>query len=175
MRESDLELLDKQNAQLVHNPSSNANNRVGITPNQSLRILKSGLGTDGMQGNMLREGKEGMLIRSSHLSGGIDNVNYMELLFENNPSIASKLFKFKIGKILPEYKADLAIFDYYPRTPIKESTLFGHIFFGLSELPSDVMTRGEFRIKDNEFLGLSEKEIKDNASKQAIRLWENLS
>ena len=175
MRDSDLDLLDNQNAQLVHNPSSNANNRVGITPNQSIKILKSGLGTDGMQGNMLREGKEGMLIRSSHLSGGVDNVDYMKLLFENNPSIASKLFKCKIGKILPEYQADLAIFDYYPRTPINESTIFGHIFFGLSDLPSDVITRGEFRIKDNEFLGFSEKEIKENASKQAIRLWENLS
>ena len=83
MRDSDLDLLDNQNAQLVHNPSSNANNRVGITPNQSIKILKSGLGTDGMQGNMLREGKEGMLIRSSYLPGGIDSVNYLELLFEN--------------------------------------------------------------------------------------------
>jgi len=175
MRESDLDLLDNQNAQLVHNPSSNANNRVGITPNQSLKILKSGLGTDGMQGNMLREGKERMLIRSSHLPGGIDNVDYMQLLFENNPSIASKLFKCKIGKILPEYKADLAIFDYYPRTPINESTIFGHIFFGLSDPPSDVITRGEFRIKDNELLGFSEKEIKENSSKQAIRLWKNFS
>ena len=175
MRESDLEILGNKNVQLVHNPSSNANNRVGITPNQSLKILKSGLGTDGMQGNMLREGKEGMLIRSSHLPGGIDNVDYMQLLFENNPSIASKIFKCKIGKILPEYKADLAIFDYFPRTPINESTIFGHILFGLSELPSDVITRGEFRIKNNEFLGFSEKEIKENASEQAIRLWGNLS
>ena len=137
--------------------------------------MKSGLGTDGMQGNMLREGKEGMLIRSSYLPGGIDNVNYLELLFENNPSLASKLFKCKIGKILPEYQADLAIFDYNPRTPINESTIFGHIFFGLNELPSDVITRGEFRIKDNVFLGFSEKEIKENSSKQAIRLWENFS
>ena len=175
MRESDLELINNHGSQLVHNPSSNANNRVGITPNQSLKKLKSGLGTDGMQGNMLREGKEGMLVRGSHLTGGMDSVDYMQLLFENNPSIASKLFGSKIGKIFPGYKADLAIYDYYPRTPINDSTIFGHIFFGLSELPSDVITRGEFRIKDNEFLGFSEKEIKENASKQAIRLWGNFS
>ena len=39
MKESDLELIDNHNAQLVHNPSSNANNRVGLTPNQSIQIL----------------------------------------------------------------------------------------------------------------------------------------
>ena len=80
-------------------------------------------------------------------------------MFENNPSIATKLFGYKIGKILPGYRADLAIFDYYPRTPINDSTIFGHIFFGLSNPPSDVITRGEFRIKNSELLGISEKEI----------------
>ena len=171
----DLNIIDRHNAKLAHNPSSNANNRVGITGNQSLNNLDSGLGTDGMQGNMLREGKEGMLIRSSHLSGGMDNIDYMKLLFENNSSIASELFGFKIGKILPGYKADLAIFDYLPKTPIMESNIFGNIFFGLSELPSDVITRGEFRIKDYKLLDISEKEIKGNALVQAKKLWKNFS
>jgi putative selenium metabolism protein SsnA len=181
IKESDLELIQKHNVQLVHNPSSNANNRVGMAPNQNLNKLKSGLGTDGMQGNMLREGKEGMLIRSSHLSGGEDSVDYMQLLFENNASIASKLFSGslagsrKLGYILPEYQADLAIFDYFPRTPITESTIFGHIFFGMSSLPCDVMTRGEFRIKDYQLLDVSEKEIKANAVGQAKRLWSNFN
>ena len=130
----DLKIINRKNTKLVHNPSSNANNRVGITGHQSLNNLNSGLGTDGMQGNMLREGKEGMLIRSSHLAGGKDNIDYMKLLFDNNSTIASELFGYKIGKILPGYKADLAIFDYHPKTPIKESNIFGHIFFGLSEL-----------------------------------------
>jgi len=175
MIDEDVKIIERNNAKLVHNPSSNANNRVGITQNQSLNILNSGLGTDGMQGNMLREGKEGMLIRSSHLSGGFDNIDYMKLLFENNPAIASKLFGFKIGKILPGYKADLAIFDYQPRTPIEESNIFGHIFFGLNEPPSDVITRGEFRIKDGKLLGISEKEVKENARLQAKKLWKNFS
>tara|TARA_Y100001970_G_scaffold211291_1_gene257899 strand:+ start:103 stop:1416 length:1314 start_codon:yes stop_codon:yes gene_type:complete len=173
--DEDINIINRHNAKLVHNPSSNANNRVGITKNKNLNMLNSGIGTDGMQGSILREGKEGILIRSSHLSGGMDNIDYMKLIFENNSSIASKLFGFKIGKILPGYKADLAIFDYQPRTPIKNSNIFGHIFFGLSGLPSDVITRGEFRIKDFKFQEISEKEIKENAVFQAERLWKNLS
>ena len=173
IKETDVELLQKHKAQLVHNPSSNANNRVGMAPNQNFHQLKTGLGTDGMQGNMLREGKEGMLIRSSHLVGGADSVDYMQLLFENNASLASRLFGRKIGRILPGYQADLAIFDYLPRTPITESTIFGHVFFGISDSPSDVITRGEFRIKENQLLNVSEQEIKSNAVAQAKRLWSN--
>ena len=181
IKDSDLELIQKHGSQFVHNPSSNANNRVGMTPNQNLNKLKSGLGTDGMQSNMLREGKEGMLIRSSHLEGGEDSVDYMQLLFKNNAEIASKLFSGshgssrKLGYILPKYQADLAIFDYLPRTPISESTIFGNIFFGLSGLPCDVMTRGEFRIRDYQLLDVSEQEIKANAVEQAKKLWSNFN
>ena len=173
IKETDVNLIGEHNAMFVHNPSSNANNRVGMTPNLNLDELDSGLGTDGMQANMLREGKEGMLIRSSNLPGGAASSDYMQLLFGNNPEIASKLFGRKIGRILQGYQADLAIYDYSPRTPITESTIFGHVFFGLSELPSDVITRGEFRIKDRHLLMHSEKEIKANAVTQAEKLWSH--
>jgi hypothetical protein len=116
-----------------------------------------------------------MLIRSSHLGGGEDSVNYLQLLFENNPKIASKLFGKKLGYILPEYQADLAIFDYAPRTPISDATIFGHVFFGLSGLPCDVMTRGEFRIRDYQLQNFSEQEIKANAVTQAKKLWAHFS
>ena len=174
IKDTDVNLIGEHNAMFVHNPSSNANNRVGMTPNLNLDELASGLGTDGMQANMLREGKEGMLIRSSHLSGGASSSDYMQLLFENNPEIASKLFGRKIGRIMPGYQADFAIYDYLPRTPITKSTVFGHVFFGLSELPSDVITRGEFRIKDRHLLIHSEKEIKANAVTQAEKLWSHI-
>ena len=173
IKETDVNLIGEHNAMFVHNPSSNANNRVRMTPNLNLDELDSGLGTDGMQANMLREGKEGMLIRSSNLPGGAASSDYMQLLFGNNPEIASKLFGRKIGRILQGYQADLAIYDYSPRTPITESTIFGHVFFGLSELPSDVITRGEFRIKDRHLLMHSEKEIKANAVTQAEKLWSH--
>ncbi|MEE2599785.1 MAG: hypothetical protein VYD83_05070, partial [SAR324 cluster bacterium] len=76
---------------------------------------------------------------------------------------------------LPEYQADLAIFDYLPRTPISESTIFGNIFFGLNSLPSDVMTRGEFRIRDYQLLEVSEEEIKANAIEQSKNLWSKFN
>lgn len=169
----DVKIIKRTGAMLVHNPSSNANNRVGMTSLGIIEKLKAGLGTDGMQGNMLAEAREGTLIRSSHLPGGAASVNYAELLFGNNPAVATKLFNRKIGKLDPGYSADLAIFDYRPRTSFTIDNWVGHILFGL-EKPSDVITAGQFRIRDYKFIGIPETEILNNAQCQSKRLWDKM-
>lgn len=170
----DVEILQNTGAMLVHNPTSNANNRVGMLSAASIETLQAGLGTDGMQGNMLAEAKEGMLIRSSHLAGGALGVDYSGLLFKNNPRIASKLWGTRIGHIMPGYTADLAIYDYVPRTQIHAGNMIGHIFFGMGK-PSDVMTRGQFRIRNDEFIDISESELLRFAQTQSKVLWDKMS
>ncbi len=169
----DTEILLRNKTSFVHNPTSNANNRVGMTPDQLIEEMKSGLGTDGMQGNMLGEAKEGTLIRSSHLNGGEETINYLELLFKNNSEIASKLFGRKIGKLDRGYAADLAIYDYLPRTPINEANITGHLLFGMKK-PESVMTNGEFRIKNNKLVDVDEERIQINAKIQAETLWRKM-
>ncbi len=169
----DSEIIKRTGAMLVHNPSSNANNRVGMTPSKLIENLNAGLGTDGMQGNMLAEAKEGTLIRSSHLPGGAAGVHYAELLFRNNPAIATKLFNRKIGKLDPGYSADMAIFDYRPRTVFHAGNWIGHSLFGMDK-PSDVMTAGQFRIRDYELMGISETEILNKAQVQSNKLWKRM-
>ena len=39
IKETDVNLIGELNAMFVHNPSSNANNRVGMTPNLNLDCL----------------------------------------------------------------------------------------------------------------------------------------
>lgn len=166
----DVEILSSTGAMLVHNPSSNANNCVGMTPSDLIESVSAGLGTDGMQGNMLAEAKEGTLIRSSHLPGGAGNVNYLELLFKNNAEIATRLFGRKIGKVEEGYSADLAIYDYHPRTEINGDNWGGHLLFGFAK-PTDVITNGIFRIKDCTLVSVNESDILENAAKQAKNLW----
>lgn len=173
VKPEDSEIIKRTGAMLVHNPSSNANNRVGMTPSKLIENLNAGLGTDGMQGNMLAEAKEGTLIRSSHLPGGALGVNYAELLFKNNPAIATKLFNRKIGKLDPGYSADLAIFDYHPKTQFRAENWIGHTLFGM-EKPSDVMTAGQFRIRETKLIDLNENNIIGNANKQAQYLWKTM-
>ena len=144
-----------------------------MTPSELIENLNAGLGTDGMQGNMLAEAKEGSLIRSSHLPGGAPGVNYAELLFKNNPAIATKLFNRKIGKLDPGYSADLAIFDYHPKTQFHADNWIGHTLFGMNK-PRDVMIAGQFRIRESKLIDLNENSIQINAAEQAQYLWKTM-
>lgn len=171
--DSDIELLKNSGATLVHNPTSNANNRVGMLPNSHISTMKSGLGTDGMRGNMLVEAQQGTLIRSSHLKGGKPSIDYLELLFKNNPQIASKCFGKPIGHLSPGNQADIAIFDYKPQTVVTKDNLAGHVLFGLTQ-PSDVITRGKYRVKNRKFMTVPENEIKQNARLQSAELWNKI-
>ena len=171
--DKDMKLLKNAGATLVHNPTSNANNRVGMLPNTHISSMNAGLGTDGMRANMVEEAQQGTLIRSSHLNGDESSIDYLEILFKNNPTIASRTFGQNIGHLSPGNQADLAIYDYQPRTAITEDNFAGHILFGFGQ-PTDVITRGEYRVKNRKLINVSEQNIKANAQKQSLRLWNKM-
>ncbi|NOZ74096.1 MAG: amidohydrolase family protein [FCB group bacterium] len=170
LNREDLPILKTTGAMLVHNPTSNANNRVGLTPGKIVESLHSGLGTDGMQANLLQEAREGNLIRSSHLACGAPNIDLLRALFVNNPRIATHLFGKKIGRLEPGYQADLAIYDYHPRTAITEENWPAHLLYGF-DLPSDVMACGVFRIRDREWVDIPAETWLESGRIQSQRLW----
>jgi cytosine/adenosine deaminase-related metal-dependent hydrolase len=141
--------------------------------NDHISKLKGGLGTDGMRANMLEEAQQGTLIRSSHLKGEEPSIDYLELLFKNNPEIATRAFGRQIGHLTPDNQADIAIYDYHPRTAITNNNFTGHILFGLGN-PTDVIARGKYRIKNRKLVDVFEKDIRQNAQIQSQKLWENI-
>jgi len=167
---TDRHLLLTTGCRLIHNPTSNAGNQVGILESEIIDSLHAGLGTDGKQNNMLAEVKEGDLIRSAASNHLVD---YMELLFANNPEIISRAFGREIGHVDVGAQADLLFYDYDPRTEIHADNYKRHILYGL-DTPVDVMTRGEFRMQNSHIPGVDEKRIKSNARTQAQRLWSNM-
>jgi putative selenium metabolism protein SsnA len=169
----DIEIAEKRGVMLVHNPTSNANNRVGMTQTDVLRRLHAGLGTDGMQGDVLAEARQGTLIRSSHLPGGEQNLDYLELLFRHNPEIATRLFGRKIGRLEPGYQADLVLYEYDPRTSLNAENWRSHVLFGLPQ-PRAVLSAGEFRLKDGRFVGMDIEDAHRFAREQAKRLWKRM-
>ncbi|MFH1852463.1 MAG: amidohydrolase family protein [Candidatus Neomarinimicrobiota bacterium] len=170
MPPEDVDILAQTGALLVHNPTSNANNRVGILSAATVNRLKAGLGTDGMQANLLNEAKEGTLIRSHSLTGGADNLDYSQLLFDHNPAIASRIFGRSIGKIQVGASADLAIYDYSPRTELSAANLSGHLLFGLDR-PEAVIINGKFKLRDRQCVTLDEDELLHKARFQSRKLW----
>ncbi len=173
LQPGDLDVLARERAMLAHNPTSNANNRVGLLAAETIQRLLSGLGTDGMQANMLAEAKEGALIRSSHQGGGETGVDYLGLLFYNNAELATRLFGRPLGRLSPGHQADLAIYDYHPRTAITADNWAAHLLFGLG-LPREVMVQGCFRLYDGELVETNESEIRQRARKQSARLWRKM-
>ena len=167
MTREDRHILLKHGCKLVHNPTSNANNQVGVLETEIIESMEPGLGTDGMQNNMLKEAKEGTLVRAATESPQVD---YLELLFQNNPDIAVKIFGKLVGHIEEESQADLVFYDYDPRTDLNADNFSSHLLFGF-EKPSDVMTRGKFRLRNNQLVGMDEYRIRENARKQSKRLW----
>ncbi|MBT3228025.1 MAG: amidohydrolase family protein [Candidatus Marinimicrobia bacterium] len=167
MTREDRHILLKHGCKLVHNPTSNANNQVGVLETEIIESLNPGLGTDGMQNNLLKEAKEGTLVRAATESLPVD---YLELLFQNNPDIALKIFGKLVGHIEEEAQADLVFYDYDPRTELTADNFSGHLLFGLGQ-PTDVMTRGTFRMRNKQLVGKDETRIRETARKQSKRLW----
>jgi putative selenium metabolism protein SsnA len=163
----DRHILLQHGCKLIHNPTSNANNQVGILETEIIESLNPGLGTDGMQSNMLSEAKEGTLIRSA--IGG-EQINYLQLLFRNNPTIASRLFGKELGHINVGHQADLAFYDYDSRTEPHGTNFMSHLLFGFGK-PSDVMSQGIFRMHNYEIPGIDTKAILKNARTQSMKLW----
>ena len=146
---------------------------MGLLPAATIQQLRPGLGTDGMQSALLSEAKEGSLIRSSHLPGGGAGIDYLALLFENNAELASRLFNRPLGRIQPQHQADLAIYDYHPRTEINAENWRSHVLYGLGN-PRDVMTRGRYRLYDGAVVDVQEADVRRRAREQAVRLWQRM-
>lgn len=170
----DLALLQQRNCMLVHNPTSNANNRVGALRTRVTQTLLTGLGTDGMQASLLAEAREGTLIAGALRTPGTPAIDYPGLLFENNPRIATRVFGRPIGRLEPGHPADLVFHRYRERTPLTTSNLVSHLLYGLG-LPESVMIDGEFRLREGRFIGLDEQALALEAREQAAALWQRMA
>ncbi len=100
--EAEMDILASTGTIVVHNPESNMNNAVGVTP--LLKLLKKGvlvgLGTDGMGSDMLVQMRCAYLLH--RLANRDPRVAFMEapqLLLQNNAAIAERQFGLRLGEI----------------------------------------------------------------------------
>jgi len=181
INEAEKDLLAQRGAIVVHNPRSNMNNAVGLfdMPGFLSRGALTGLGTDGLGCNMLAElFTAGILQKHSRndaLAGGFGDLD--QLLFRNNPAIASRLLGVDVGRIEAGAPADIALLDYTPPTPITGDNMLGHLLFGLgvhSLRISDLFVAGRLILREGAFVDLDEQAIYAVAREQAQRLWSRL-
>lgn len=182
INETEKDLVAESGAIVVHNPRSNMNNAVGVFDMDGFldRGITVGLGTDGLGANMLAElFTAGILQKVStgnSLAAGFGDLQ--QILFANNPQIAGRLLGAKMGRIAPEYQADIALFDYNPPTPIDAGNVLGHLLFGIAVHDlhvSDLIVAGRSVIDGGHFTNIDEDKTYSEAREVAAKLWARIS
>ncbi|HSJ90297.1 MAG TPA: putative aminohydrolase SsnA [Anaerolineales bacterium] len=177
--ESEMEILAATHTSVVHNPESNMNNAVGVTP--LLKLLQKnilvGLGSDGMSSDMLAQMRCAYLLH--RLANNDPRVAFLEapkLLLENNAKIVERQFGIRVGEIAEGLPADLAILDYQPPTVLDESNFLGHLLFGLVDATVDTtVCRGQILMQGKKILTMDEERIAARARELAPQMWQRLA
>ena len=176
--EAEMDILAATRTSVVHNPESNMNNAVGVTP--LLKLLQKGvlvgLGTDGMGSDMLVQMRCAYLLH--RLANHDPRVAFMEapqLLLQNNAAIAERQFGLRLGEIAEGRPADLAIIDYQPPTPLSEANFLGHLIFGLVDATVDTtVCKGKILMQGKQILSLDERRITARSRELAPMMWKRL-
>jgi putative selenium metabolism protein SsnA len=176
--DSEMDILAATNTPVVHNPESNMNNAVGVTP--LFRLLKKGvlvgLGTDGMGSDMLVQMRCAYLLH--RLANHDPRVAFLEapqLLLQNNSRIATRQFGLGLGEIAVGHPADLAILDYRPPTPLNEANFLGHLIFGLVDATVDTtVCRGQILMRGKKILSMDEERLAARSRELAPEMWGRL-
>src|SRR6266498_611444 len=176
--ESEMDLIAATNTSVVHNPESNMNNAVGVTPLFKLlkRNILVGLGSDGMSSDMLSQMRCAYLLH--RLANHDPRVAFMEapkLLLENNADIVERQFGIRVGELAEGRPADLAIMDYQPPTVLSEANFLGHLIFGLVDATVDTtVCRGHILMQNKKILAMDEERIAARSRELASQMWQRL-
>jgi putative selenium metabolism protein SsnA len=176
--DSEMEILASTKTPVVHNPESNMNNAVGVTP--LLKLIKKGvlvgLGSDGMGSDMLAQMRCAYLLhRLANHDPRIGFVEAPQLLLQNNAQIAERQFNIRLGEIAEGLPADLAILDYNPPTPLTDANFLGHLIFGLVDATVDTtVCKGQILMRNKKFLEMDEERLAARSREIAPLMWQRL-
>jgi putative selenium metabolism protein SsnA len=169
-------LLARRGAHVVHCPQSNCNNAVGIAALGELMRdgVTVGLGSDGYSGRIWEEFKTAIHLQK--LRTRDPRAGYAEAYaaaFINNRAVIKDLWGLEVGRIETGAKADLALYDYFPPTPLEPANLFGHLLFGIANAPVDsLMVNGRWVVREKQCVNVNEQRVAAKASLLARALWE---
>jgi putative selenium metabolism protein SsnA len=172
---SEMELIARAGASVIHNPQSNMNNAVGVArvPDMLKAKIRVGLGTDGMTMNMLEEVRAARLLQS--LATGTPGFlpEAASLLLSNNPKIARSIFGRPVGELKKGGYGDLIVLDYNPATALTKDNAMGHLFYGLPETRiHTTVIHGRILMKDGEIQHVDEKAMISRAQELSKACWK---
>ncbi len=175
INEKEMDILKETKTTVIHNPESNMNNGVGVAPilEMDKKGIMIGLGTDGYTPSMIESVKVAHILpKLAYKDPRVGSDLAYRMLFENNPKIANRFFKAKVGVIERGAYGDLVILDYKPPTEVNDKNFYFHLIFGMRENSvKDVFVHGKQLVSDHHLKELDEKEISIKSQEVAKRFW----
>ena len=165
LTQEEIELMAKKDAKIVHCPESNLKLGSGIAPlTEMLKFdIKIGLGTDGPASN-----------NDLDMFSEMRTASFIQKGLKEDPAIISAKDVFRMatewgakilgftdtGKLLPGYKADLAVLDlaHYSLQPDYDPLAL-LVYSAKSGYVSDVMIDGNWVMRNYKILSLEEEEV----------------
>lgn len=178
--EHEIDLLAGSGTWLSHQPRSNMNNAVGVTPVEEMlrRGVAVCLGNDGFSNAMWSEWFAAYMIQKDHQGDprAMNGYDVVKIAVENNSDLATRTFDgLRIGIIEPGAAADLVFVDYHPITPLSAGNLPWHILFGFRDgMVTMTMAGGKVLMKDRQLLYLDEPEIAAKSVEVAAKTWKKV-
>ena len=174
--DKEIGLLAKSGTCAVHNPESNMNNAVGVSPVMKMlsKGVLVGLGTDAMTTDMKSEVRVANIFhKHAAKDPRVFFVESCNLLLKNNAKIASRFFNRPVGELKKGSYGDVVVMDYEPPTPMHGGTFLGHFLFGLCGARVDsTVVNGKVLMQGGKLAGLNEKKICAESRKQAAAFWK---
>jgi cytosine/adenosine deaminase-related metal-dependent hydrolase len=164
------ELMTQAGATIVTNPRSNMAHGVGLCGIGGGRVA---LGTDGFDNDILAEARAYWL-RHTEARDGLGRETGARIVA--GQELAQQLFSDPVApRIVAGARADLAVLDYDPMTPMTPSNVADHVARSwTSAHVKHTMVGGRFVMRDRKLLHIDERELVLRARAAASRLWERM-
>lgn len=178
LTEEDLNIIQRKNASVIHNPAANLKLGSGIAevPLMLEKNINVALGTDGPASNnnlnLFEEGKLASLLHKRAEPSRINEQQILDMLTINGAKALN--MENKIGSIEIGKKADLITIDLDQpcMKPVKDSkTVVSHLIYSFNGGVCDVVVDGAIVLRNGEFVTVDEDSIYDEVDKRVERLY----
>jgi putative selenium metabolism protein SsnA len=170
LSDAQLKSIVDTGAQMVYNPRSNMNNRVGKA---NISIGNWALGTDGIDSDILTEART-CFFRGRENNPPIEWDSTFKFL-KQSQNLLGYHFGLELGHLKKGSAADITVLDYDPPTPMDSGNFSGHLAFGLSSWSVDsTMVAGKWVLRHKKLVTVDEAELMAKTREGAVKLYKKM-
>ena len=175
--QSEMDILARNGTWVTHQPRSNMNNAVGVSPVEQMlsKGIKVCLGNDGFSNGMWDEWKAAYLVHKLNTADprSMGGYTITDMAVYNNAALANDLFPVELGVIKIGAAADLIFVDYEAPTPMNSGNLPWHILFGFqNSMITTTIVNGKVLMLDRQLITLDERAIAAKSRELSAKVWE---